>query len=269
MDFLKSDWLFLVLCLSQALSSFGKHRVNSAECPRGCKTCSKYNGCITCRPHLFFLLHRSDMKQIGICTHACPNGFYGLRGVDMNTCNRCRVSNCEECFSRNFCTRCKSPYYLCNGKCTSSCPDGTYPDEKSGECRRTVDCEVASWSGWGICLKMGKTCGYKWGLETRNREVLVQPTLNGRPCPTITEARQCRMKPRHCLDHLNSSEPKMPVEENTVEKKKKDRKSQETRRKKLNLKKRRRRKKERRRRKRRNRKSEKKRARIQKQTLTA
>ncbi|NP_001161642.1 R-spondin precursor [Saccoglossus kowalevskii] len=274
MVLLKSDWLSLFMCLCQILSLIGKNHVSSAitkVCPRGCKTCSTFNGCITCRPRLFLLLHRSDMKHIGICTHACPIGFYGQRGVDMSRCYRCRVDNCEECFSRNFCTRCKSPYFLCNGECVESCPDGTYPDEKTGECRRTVDCEVATWSGWGMCLKMAKTCGFKWGLETRTREVLIQPTFNGRYCPTITESRQCRMKPRHCPDHINSSEPKPAVEENAIETKKTNKRPQETRKKKNNsiVRRRRRRKKERRRWRRRNRKSEKKRERIQKQTLTA
>ena len=45
-------------------------------CPIGCNTCSAYNGCSTCKPRYYFLLHRSGIKQVGLCTHACPVGFY-------------------------------------------------------------------------------------------------------------------------------------------------------------------------------------------------
>ncbi|XP_070556968.1 R-spondin-2-like isoform X1 [Ptychodera flava] len=193
------------------------------ECRHGCKTCSTYNGCVTCRPRLFLLLHRSDMKHIGICTHECPVGYYGHRAPEMNMCYKCKVDNCAKCFGRTFCTRCQSPYYLSEGDCVETCPDDMYPDEKTSECKRTVDCEVSTWSAWGICLKMDKACGFKRGLETRTREVIVKPSSQGRSCPTIRESKPCKMKPRHCPDHLNSSEPK-PAEERGKNNKKRTRK---------------------------------------------
>ncbi|XP_070557120.1 R-spondin-3-like isoform X3 [Ptychodera flava] len=107
------------------------------ECRHGCKTCSTYNGCVTCRPRLFLLLHRSDMKHIGICTHECPVGYYGHRAPEMNMCYKCKVDNCAKCFGRTFCTRCQSPYYLSEGDCVETCPDDMYPDEKTSECKRT------------------------------------------------------------------------------------------------------------------------------------
>ncbi|XP_077991436.1 R-spondin-2-like [Glandiceps talaboti] len=272
MDFSGTLLFLFALCL-QLVSSESKYRGvgTTRDCPRGCKTCSTFNGCITCRPRLFLLLHRSDMKQIGICTHACPIGYYGQRALDQpSRCYKCRSSDrCEECFSRNFCTRCQAPYFLCNGKCLDSCPDDMFPDEKTGECRWKVDCEVSTWSAWGMCLKMGKTCGFKRGLETRTREVNIQPSPYGKRCPTITESKQCRMKPRHCPDYPNSSEPK-PIESDKKKDKKTEKISKEKKRRKKDKFKRRKRKKNKRsRRKKRNRRSERKREKIQKQTLTA
>ncbi|KAL0171720.1 hypothetical protein M9458_032031, partial [Cirrhinus mrigala] len=58
------------------------------SCSNGCEHCSEYNGCLKCRPRLFILLERNDIRQIGICLAACPVGYYGIRNRDMNKCTR-------------------------------------------------------------------------------------------------------------------------------------------------------------------------------------
>ncbi|KAG7263280.1 hypothetical protein CRUP_028188 [Coryphaenoides rupestris] len=47
---------------------------------------------------------------------------------------RCRIENCESCFSRDFCTKCKSGFYLHKGHCLDKCPEGFAPLEDSMEC---------------------------------------------------------------------------------------------------------------------------------------
>ncbi|KTG44768.1 hypothetical protein cypCar_00013704, partial [Cyprinus carpio] len=94
------------------------------SCSTGCEHCSEYNGCLKCRPRLFILLERNDIRQIGICLAACPVGYYGIRNRDMNKCTQCKIENCEACFSRNFCTKCKEGLYSHRGRCFSSCPEG-------------------------------------------------------------------------------------------------------------------------------------------------
>lgn len=59
-------------------------------------------------------------------------------------------------------------------------------------------CEVGQWSEWGACTRRNKTCGFKWGLETRTRHIVKKPPKDTIPCPTIAESRMCKMAMRHC-----------------------------------------------------------------------
>ncbi|KAI2551034.1 RSPO2 isoform 6, partial [Pan troglodytes] len=79
---------------------------------KGCLSCSKDNGCSRCQQKLFFFLRREGMRQYGECLHSCPSGYYGHRAPDMNRCARCRIENCDSCFSKDFCTKCKVGFYL-------------------------------------------------------------------------------------------------------------------------------------------------------------
>ncbi|XP_023659746.1 R-spondin-2-like [Paramormyrops kingsleyae] len=173
-------------------------RASNAASPicRGCAFCSNDNGCLTCQPRLFLFLRREGMRQYGECLHACPPGFYGLRGPDFSICSRCRLENCEFCFSKDFCTKCRAGQYLHRGRCFEECPAGLAPLEDSMECGD--GCEVGPWSDWGTCTRRNRTCGFKWGLETRTRPIVKKPPRDSIPCPTIAESRRCRMPKRHC-----------------------------------------------------------------------
>ncbi|XP_040402674.1 R-spondin-2 isoform X1 [Cygnus olor] len=163
---------------------------------KGCLSCSKDNGCIRCQHKLFFFLRREGMRQYGECLHSCPSGYYGLRTPDMNRCSRCRIENCDSCFSRDFCTKCKTGFYSHRGRCFRGCPPGFAALEELMEC--VEGCEVGQWSEWGTCSRNNKTCGFKWGLETRTRQIVKKPAKDTIPCPTIAESRRCKMAVRHC-----------------------------------------------------------------------
>ncbi|XP_043921647.1 R-spondin-2 [Protopterus annectens] len=163
---------------------------------KGCLNCSKDNGCIGCQPKLFFFLRREGMRQYGECLHSCPSGYYGLRAPDMNKCSRCGIENCDSCFSKEFCTKCKVGFYLHKGRCFEECPEGFAPVEESMEC--IEGCDVGPWSEWGTCSRDNKICGFKWGLETRVRQIVKKPPKDSMTCPTIAESRICRMAIRHC-----------------------------------------------------------------------
>ncbi|XP_041060364.1 R-spondin-2-like [Carcharodon carcharias] len=163
---------------------------------RSCQDCSPDNGCLTCQQRLFLLIRREGIRQQGECVHACPVGHYSLRGQDANRCLRCKTTNCESCFSREFCIKCKSEHYLLKGTCYNICPKGSAPHARLMEC---VDgCEVGPWSEWGPCLKNQQTCGFKWGSETRTRHILTPSTKDSEPCVALSMSRKCRMKERHC-----------------------------------------------------------------------
>ncbi|KGL84971.1 R-spondin-2, partial [Tinamus guttatus] len=163
---------------------------------KGCLSCSKDNGCITCQHKLFFFLRREGMRQYGECLHSCPSGYYGFRTPDMNRCSRCRIENCDSCFSRDFCTKCKTGFYSHRGRCFRGCPPGFAALEEIMEC--VEGCEVGQWSEWGTCSRNNKTCGFKWGLETRTRHIVKKPAKDTIQCPTIAESRRCKMATRHC-----------------------------------------------------------------------
>ncbi|XP_071494973.1 R-spondin-2-like [Diadema antillarum] len=194
---LPEGFIFAVTLLLGLIASLeGRHR--GKGCPLGCSSCSTFNGCLTCKPRFHFLLHRSGMKQIGLCTHTCPVDFYANSAGGYSRCSRCRIDNCETCVSRNFCARCRPPFVGVYGKCMLQCPEDMYADERTGRCEVKVDCEVTSWSPWGQCAKKGQTCGHKWGKRQRQREVVVSATPGGQPCPELVESERCRMSQRYC-----------------------------------------------------------------------
>ncbi|XP_015421655.1 PREDICTED: R-spondin-2 [Myotis davidii] len=169
--------------------------VSNPTC-KGCLSCSKDNGCSRCQQKLFFFLRREGMRQYGECLQSCPSGYYGHRAPDMNRCARCRIENCDSCFSKDFCTKCKVGFYLHRGRCFEECPDGFAPLDETMEC--VEGCEVGHWSEWGTCSRNNRTCGFKWGLETRTRQIVKKPAKDTIPCPTIAESRRCKMAMRHC-----------------------------------------------------------------------
>lgn len=169
----------------------------SQGCQGGCATCSDYNGCLSCKPRLFFVLERIGMKQIGVCLSSCPSGYYGTRYPDINKCTKCKA-DCDTCFNKNFCTKCKSGFYLHLGKCLGNCPEGLEANNHTMECVSIVHCEASEWSAWSPCTKKGKTCGFKRGTETRVREITQHPSTKGNLCPPTSETRKCTVQRKKC-----------------------------------------------------------------------
>uniref|UniRef100_V9KRG6 R-spondin-1 n=2 Tax=Callorhinchus milii TaxID=7868 RepID=V9KRG6_CALMI len=201
--------LFLVVIILNSMDYTGssvakgrRQRRISTEitpvCPKGCELCSEYNGCLKCLSKLFILLERNDIKQTGICLPSCPIGYFGVRTPEMNKCTKCKIENCEACFSRNFCTKCKEGLYLHRGKCYDSCPEGFAATNDTMECSHAAQCDLGEWSQWGPCTKRGKTCGFKRGSETRTRELLQAPSIEDVKCPPNSESRTCTVQRKPC-----------------------------------------------------------------------
>uniref|UniRef100_A0A7N6BI90 R-spondin Fu-CRD domain-containing protein n=1 Tax=Anabas testudineus TaxID=64144 RepID=A0A7N6BI90_ANATE len=167
----------------------------SRLCATGCETCSALNGCLSCKPRLFFHLELDGMKQRGTCLSSCPRGHYGTRSPRINTCTRCK-DDCAFCFSENFCTRCHPGHFLFRGKCESSCPNGLTPNTALGEC--TVHCEVGEWTDWSACIWKKTVREYRRGEETRTRQILQTPSVSSDHCPHVSEFRKCVMKKGLC-----------------------------------------------------------------------
>ncbi|MBZ3891512.1 R-spondin-3 [Sciurus carolinensis] len=96
------SWFFIILNFMEYIGSQNASRGRrqrrmhpnvSQGCQGGCATCSDYNGCLSCKPRLFFVLERIGMKQIGVCLSSCPSGYYGTRYPDINKCTmHCEAS---------------------------------------------------------------------------------------------------------------------------------------------------------------------------------
>ncbi|XP_063297240.1 R-spondin-3 [Pelobates fuscus] len=208
MQFRLISWCFIILNFleyigSQQIPRGRRHRRMhpnvSQGCQGGCATCSDYNGCLSCKPRLFFALVRNGMKQVGVCLPSCPSGYFGMRSPEINKCTKCKA-DCETCFHKNFCTKCKGGFYLHSGKCLETCPEGFENNNHSMECSNIVHCIVSEWGPWGPCTKKGKTCDFKRGNETRVREIVQQPSARGTLCPPTTETRKCIVKKKKCPD---------------------------------------------------------------------
>ncbi|XP_050401199.1 R-spondin-2 isoform X1 [Patella vulgata] len=184
-------------------SDITRPKRTTANCPRGCASCSPVNGCVTCESRYFMFLYRQNIRQIGICTPSCPVGYYGVRYQYYNKCNRCHIEHCQACFSRHYCTRCEPPYLAFQGQCIEKCPNNTHYANYSKECRDRVDCMVGPWSSWSQCSRNGVTCGYRYGVQTKTRQVLEYPSVNGAGCPTLVDSRTCVIRRRPCSGQCN------------------------------------------------------------------
>ncbi|CAH2222038.1 r-spondin-1 [Pelobates cultripes] len=178
-----------------------RHKRRSTEmnlvCAKGCESCSEFNGCIRCLPKLFMHLERNDIRQTGVCLQSCPEGYYGDRNVDINKCIKCKMNNCETCFSKNFCTKCSEGFYLHKGSCYSSCPEGFIATNGTMECT-SAQCEMSEWGAWGPCTRTTKQCGKKKGTEERTRTVLKAAPGGISLCPPSIERRKCTMPKIPC-----------------------------------------------------------------------
>ncbi|XP_028587885.2 R-spondin-4 [Podarcis muralis] len=190
--------LFLLLLFVNSMEMLAqarrKKRVSTTlfENCTGCVMCSEDNGCISCQQRLFLLIWRDGIRQYGACVHACPPGYFGVRGQEVNRCIKCRSPSCDSCFSKDFCMKCKEQFYLHKGKCFSSCPQDTVAQHSTRECQEK--CEVGPWGSWSPCNNQGRTCGSKWGSTTRVREVLRPSKDEVAACQTLSESRKCRLK---------------------------------------------------------------------------
>uniref|UniRef100_A0A3B4H680 R-spondin Fu-CRD domain-containing protein n=1 Tax=Pundamilia nyererei TaxID=303518 RepID=A0A3B4H680_9CICH len=190
------------------LLSPAAQRETSEDC-RSCLECSRDNGCVRCPERLFLFLQREGISHHGTCLHACPAGHYGQRGKDVNRCMKCRSSDCEQCFSRDFCTKCKPGFQLYKGKCLTHCPEGTRAHQT--DClENCVLAPLGEWSEWSVCLRDGVTCGFRWGKQTRTRvggQTGKMPDDKAAPiCPPHSETQRCRMK-KKCTTGEKGYEP--------------------------------------------------------------
>uniref|UniRef100_T1JBV6 R-spondin Fu-CRD domain-containing protein n=1 Tax=Strigamia maritima TaxID=126957 RepID=T1JBV6_STRMM len=226
--------LYLTMVIAGlALDGREKRTLYGNQCPRGCRICSPANGCVRCKSRFFLLLRRTHMRQIGVCVLSCPLHHYGTGNRGFNYCTKCKIEKCDICFNKNYCTRCVDNYVEHRGQCINQCPEGTSSqNETSQKCLPKVDCGIDEWSPWGVCAKKGRTCGFKYGFQSRVRAIKLPSSSAGR-CPPITDNRRCRMIHRFCPEIISNESELGNKRKNRNRKRKNDGKRQWKRKKKL------------------------------------
>lgn len=53
----------------------------------GCLKHDYNEGCIVCKPRMFLLIRGIGNRQMAVCHHTCPAGFYGVRSTHFNKCS--------------------------------------------------------------------------------------------------------------------------------------------------------------------------------------
>lgn len=135
-----------------------------------------------------------------------------INSADRTKRNTSCSSGCIRCSEVNGCYKCRPRLFLYLarigmrqiGHCTHSCPVGYFGVRHEDYSICNIDCMAGPWSSWTPCARNGQTCGYKYGITTRSREILEHPSPNGATCPSLVENRCCRMEMRHCTDLLNN-----------------------------------------------------------------
>uniref|UniRef100_A0A3Q2QW87 R-spondin 1 n=1 Tax=Fundulus heteroclitus TaxID=8078 RepID=A0A3Q2QW87_FUNHE len=148
---------------------------------------------------------RGELSLFGLSCQLRENLLtmkHTVKRTRANWCE-CKIENCEACFSRNFCTKCKEGLYSHSGRCYDSCPPGKHSANNTMDCD---ECELGEWSQWSSCMKKNKTCGFKKGSQTRVRLPLPQiPSVDTSPayvppqtCAPETERRKCVVTKTPC-----------------------------------------------------------------------
>ncbi|XP_061574245.1 R-spondin-3 isoform X2 [Cololabis saira] len=185
---MKQIGVCMISCPPGFYGTRSPERNTCTKCWSECDSCFNKNFCTSCRAGYY--LHQ------GKCLESCPEGM--ARSNTQRECVPGCPADCELCVNSETCTRCQPGLYLLEGRCHHICPDDYEPNDKLMECTPQVHCEVGEWSEWSPCSKSGRTCGFKRGQETRTRQVLHYPSPFGKPCPEISEIKECLVKRRKC-----------------------------------------------------------------------
>ena len=102
---------------------------NCINCLEGCAKCPNSTQCNECSKdgNQKYLYKKKE------CIPICRQGQY-VKNYECIDCNNKKCEICNE-DNTNKCLKCPKNSYLYNGECIDDCPDGTWADENSLECK--------------------------------------------------------------------------------------------------------------------------------------
>jgi hypothetical protein len=121
-------------CISDCLPGTYKNGNTCSDCDKTCKTCHGPlpSDCDTCDTDFVW--------DLGYCKNVCPSNK--MPDAD-GKCQECTV-DCLFCWDDTTCAKCNALSFLWDGKCTDTCPPGTFPTYNPNECDKCssgcVDC---------------------------------------------------------------------------------------------------------------------------------
>lgn len=126
---------------------YGTAPIGAPKCSTlNCSSCSE-SGTICYYCSTGYYLYNNQ------CLKSCPAGTYQLG----SNCQKCTISNCDECSSSSTCTKCSDGYLIYNNQCLNQCPSGTY--QLNGTYK---ECSV---SNCDSCTSSGKCNSCKAGYN--------------------------------------------------------------------------------------------------------
>ncbi|KAL4453480.1 hypothetical protein ABPG74_017687 [Tetrahymena malaccensis] len=124
------------------------------QCSEFCQACSNFNICNLCQLG-FYLLE-------GKCVKECPSDY----NISETQCIKCQLGTyfsgeecfqcsefCEDCTGSINCNKCKSGFYLLEGRCVKECPSDYNISET-----QCVKCQPGTYFSGKICAQCSKQC---------------------------------------------------------------------------------------------------------------
>lgn len=161
-------------CISVSAGSSSAGR----PCPAGCATCSALNGCLSCKPRLFFHLELDGMRQRGTCLSSCPRGHYGTRSQHISTCTSRYQRGVEGCFNQVCLILLKWPYT--GGRCLETWVRlGMHTNWFKGKLHPKMEMNTAMLF---CCEAPGLFCGLQNSHDSLSLHFWVSLSFNPREC---------------------------------------------------------------------------------------
>lgn len=134
--------LFNGKCIEECPKGYFSKNKTCLPCLSNCSSCSSEYSCDEC----VYPLNLSSEKNS--CIVDCP-----VKTVSIGRkCETCSNNSCLTCSdNRKVCMSCPKDTYLYNGNCLKACPNGTIPDNKSGNC---IECKAPCKN----CIDSVNTC---------------------------------------------------------------------------------------------------------------
>lgn len=184
--YLNSNQTCTTSCPAGTSSIVSNNQFICSPCPVNCLTCiyssvSQSLTCTQCSSN-YYLVN-------GNCSQTCPAGSYP--SPTLYSCIDCGIVGCQNCQFTTIltvsCSTCQAGYYIYNGLCVTTCPNGTI---LSGtECTPQPICQNYQWNGF--CLTNCPVGTYPTSTTSNGSVIALSCSNCSAYCTSCTSATSC------------------------------------------------------------------------------